>query len=239
VTPAAVFLRQGRMRAALRKGYYAAMQVAECRLFGSKLQELRWRIHRVYERSDDHLHRAFLVERIGRFAPFESVLEVGCNCGSNLAALAQAYPAVKLYGVDISAKAIRAAKTTLAARETAPPVDLFVGRAEDLRRFADHSVDIVLTDATLMYVGPDRITAAIAELTRVARRMLVLNEWHLFRDVSSERAHWHYYHWVHDFREALRGVPGVKAFRVERLPPGLFEAGGGWERYGAWMEVET
>ncbi|MEK7403978.1 MAG: class I SAM-dependent methyltransferase, partial [Acidobacteriota bacterium] len=153
------WMRTGSPRtySALRRVYYEGLRVAEWHLFGSKLQELRWRMHRVYEDSHGDPHRAFLTERIGRFAPFESILEVGCSCGSNLVALALAYPDVKLYGVDISARAIRAAKRALARKDADGTAALFVGRADDLHGFADKSVDIVLTDATLMYVGPDRI----------------------------------------------------------------------------------
>lgn len=123
-------------------------------LLGTKLQEIRWRMHDVYDLQTSlaEPHHPFLVERIGQFAVFESILEVGCNAGPNLVALGRKYPHVRLNGVDISDRAIKVAKTNL-ARESIGNASVSVGRADDLRQFADKSVDVVLTSACLMFVG--------------------------------------------------------------------------------------
>lgn len=233
--------RSPKLRFLFQRGYYAGLYFTERYLLGSRVQEMLWRARTVSEECTDsqsHPHRSFLLRRLDRFAPFESVLEVGCNFGPNLMLLARTYPGVRLYGMDISAKAIKVAKTVLTKEEADGNVRLFAGCADDLSRFSDKSLDVVLTDAVLMYVGPDKITRAITEFARVARKALVLNEWNLFEPRSAERAHWHYSHWVHDFKSLLGEVPGVKAVRVERLPRGLWNSGSGWERYGALIEVE-
>lgn len=55
-------------------------------------------------------------------------------------------------------------------------MSLLVGRADDLSRFSDASFDVVLSDAVLMYVGPDRIEETLRGMRRVARKGLVLVE---------------------------------------------------------------
>jgi len=230
-----------RLYRALHRSYYAGLYWIERHVLGSRLHELLWRVRSsaaTAQCSLEHPHRGFLLARLARFAPLCSVLEVGCNAGPNLVLLRRAFPGVRLYGVDISRRAIRTAKGVLES-EGRGDASVFVGRADDLGRFADRSVDVALSDATLMYVGPDKITRAIAELVRVARAGLVLSEWHLFEPPQEgARAYWYYAHWVHDYRALLTGVPRVAAVHVERLPVGLWGPGGGWEAYGALVEVE-
>lgn len=227
-----------RLYGVLHRSYYATLYWVERHVLGTRLHELIWRARRLEDatqRSKEHPHRAFLMARIGRFAPLTSVLEVGCNTGPNLIALSRAYPGVGLYGLDINPQAIRAGQAAL-AEERIPNASMFVGRADDLSRFGDHTIDVVLTDATLMYVGPDKIARTIAELLRVARRGLLLNEWHMF-EPTPDRAHWYYAHWVHDYQALLAGAPRVRSVQVERLPDG-FWAGGGWAAYGAIIAVD-
>lgn len=232
--------RSPRLYFVLQRSYYAGLYFTERYVLGTKLHKLLWQVHNFEEsakRSQDHPRRAFLVERIGRFAPFGSILEVGCNGGLNLVKLGRAYPGVRLHGVDISARAIKLAESIL-AQEAIGNATVYVGMADDLRQFADNSVDVALTDSTLMYVGPDKIMRAISELARVARKGLILNEWHLFERQNNEPcAYWYYAHWVHDYRALLGGVPGVKAVRIERLPHGLWGPGG-WETFGALVDAE-
>ena len=225
----------------LHRSYYAALYWVERHVLGSRLHELLWRMWRSEGTGQclpEHPHRGFLMTHLARFAPLGSLLEVGCNGGPNLVVLRREYPGVRLYGVDISPRAIRTARAVL-ERERIVDASVFVGRADDLGLFADHSVDVALTDATLMYVGPDKIARAIAELVRVARKGLVLNEWHLFEPPQSGlHAYWYYAHWVHDYRALLIRVPGVTGVRVRRVPVGLWGPGGGWEAYGAVVEVD-
>lgn len=62
---------------------------------GTVIDEIFWRF-RSYEWAKAHLspesinhpHRNFLIEKIARHVPFESILEVGCASGPNLALLA-------------------------------------------------------------------------------------------------------------------------------------------------------
>jgi len=231
--------RAPRLYAVLQRVYYAGLYLSESWCLGTTLHELRWRVRKVEDQGGGalcHPHRAFLVDRLEGFAPFESILEVGCNAGQNLVVIGKRYPGKRLYGIDISARAIKVA-TTILQSERIDNAVVCVGRADNLRRFADKSVDVVLTDATLMYVGPDKITRAISEMARIARRGLIFNEWHLFGEHSAGPSVWHNAHWVHDYKKLLDDVPDLNSVCVERLPPGLWNSGGGWETYGALVEV--
>lgn len=223
----------------ISRGYYAAQYAAERYLLGTRLQHIKWRMHGAYDLQTSlaEPHRQFLAERIGHFAPFESILEVGCNAGPNLVALRRKYSDVRLYGLDISDQAIRAAMTNL-TRESVDNVSVSVGRAEDLQRFADKSGDVVFTSATLMFVGPDMIAGALSEMVRVARKGILLHEWHLFEArEDGKHSHWDHARWVHDYLALLQGMPDVKAVRVERIPPGMCQDGA-WKMYGALVEVD-
>jgi ubiquinone/menaquinone biosynthesis C-methylase UbiE len=238
-----VLRRWPRLYGLLQRVYYASLYVTERHVFGTGLQQWLWR-HRRFEdwarRSVEHPHRAFLVERVGRFAPVASVLEIGCNAGPNLVALRRAFPAATLFGIDVNRRAIAAAQVLLADAGV-ENVTVAVGAADDLARFADRSVDIVFSDATLMYVGPDKIGGVLREMTRVARKAIVLNEWQLFEDAgrlgAGARSRWHYAHWIHDFQALLAAVPAVRSTRVEHLPKGLWQDEA-WESFGAIVEGE-
>lgn len=191
-------------------------------VFGTRLHEALWRRRRLEDcgkGSESMAHRPVLVARVARFAPVGSVLEVGCGTGANLVLLASEAPAARVrrvMGIDVSPRAIAEARRSLSFFSATAHVS--VGRAEDLRRFQDHSVDVVLSDAALMYLGPDQIFRALSEMTRVAQKGLVLLEWNLFDPhEQDERSRWHYGHWIH-----LQGLPHFAAYPslLRGRPPG-------------------
>ena len=135
-----------------------------------------------YWNSQNHPHRAFLIERISKFSP-NSILEVGCNCGPNLLLLANKFPNAKIRGVDSNPMAIQKGNEWL-AQEGISNVRLLEGKADELGQFNDKSFDMVFTDAVLIYIGPDKIKEVMKERIRITRSALILMEWHSF---ESER----------------------------------------------------
>jgi len=138
-----------------------------------------------YWKSQNHSHRKELMEVISELPSFESVLEVGSNCGPNLQLIRRSFPEVATAGLDINAAAILEGVRKLED-------SLFVVGKADALPFKDKTFDIVLTDAVLIYIPPDKITNVIGELGRVARKALVLVEWHSDRanDLGEFDAHW-------------------------------------------------
>ncbi len=225
-----------RLYRALQRGYYRVMKTAETRVFGSRLHEWLWRSRfnpSAVRYSDDreHPHRALLVEDIARLGPFEAVLEIGCNSGPNLALLARRFPSVRIEGIDLNHKALATGRKRL-AEEGVAGVALHEGKADDLSRFADNSFDVTFSDATFLYVGPDKFETAVREMARVTKRVIYFNEWNFSSGGRGPSSLWHDLHWVHDYQRLLAALlPGAKV-SVSPLPSDLWGPGG-WQDYGA------
>lgn len=156
----------------------------------------RWRSRRALEgqwSTRSHPHRQLLAETIVGLRP-DSVLEIGCGAGANLMALKTTLPEVRLEGVDISGRALDYLRRIHPAIKTKK-----IKRIERLP-YGDGEIDVVLTDATLIYVPPWRLEESIVELARVARRAIVLCEW----NTPDRETHVRFGHWAHDFKGLLR-----------------------------------
>src|SRR3990167_4914629 len=112
-----------------------------------------------YWDSKDHPHRRLILDAIIDCAPIRSLVEVGCSAGPNLALIKErmgdAVPV--LAGIDANADSISFAKDKL------PEVDLRVGDLLELPWEKDQ-FDMVVADASLMYVEPDDIGIALREM---------------------------------------------------------------------------
>ena len=231
-------LRSSGLYAWLQRRYYGALFVLERAVLGTTIHEWAWRLRGITEpvRAAGHPHRTVLLEAVRRYTPVDSVLEVGCHTGANLLVLARAFPRANLWGVDVNPRAVAFGRRAL-ARAGITGARLGVARADDLRHLSDRAVDLTITDATLMYVGPDKIRRAVSELVRVTRRAVICNEWHVAREAGDQASRWHDMHWLHDYRELFRSSPRVSRVAVEPLPAGLYGPGD-WDRYGTMIITE-
>ena len=93
--------------------------------------------------------------------------------------IAKKFPNAEVRGIDINPMAIQKGDEWL-AQEGISNVKLSVGKADELGQFQDGSFDIVFTDAVLVVIGPDKIKEVIKEIIRIARRALIMVEWHCF-----------------------------------------------------------
>lgn len=202
---------------------------------GTRLQEWAWRTRHLYRcgwaqgylETLDHPHRSQIVEAVASFQP-KHVLEIGCASGANLARLRRSLPHAWLHGLDINAEAIRVGQHHFAHDHR---IDLRVGHADRLDAFADHSTDVVLSDAVLMFVAPDRIHRVLAEIVRVAGKGLVLNEYHA---AGETQGHFDGGRWVYDLTALLRQLVPGKA-QIESRASAF--NGGLWDRYGTLITV--
>lgn len=175
----------GQIKRGLRPYYWRFRMLVETRMIGSACAEWIWRTRhwqkgRAATPSPDeaahHHRRPQIVAAVSAFDPLNSVLEVGCNTGANLYLLAQAHPHATVNGVDINAHSVRLGQDWFRSHGM-PQVSLSVARADALSHIASGSVDVVLSDAVLMFVGPGKIATALSEMRRVARRGVVLHEY--------------------------------------------------------------
>ena len=134
-----------------------------------------------YKESINHPHREYFIEQISECSPFCTVLEIGSNCGPNLYLLAKKFPGVQFYGIDINSEAIEFGKKWF-ENEGINNIKLSTGFADDLHDFPDKSIDIIFTDAILIYIGPDKIEKVFSEFFRVAKNSIILCEWQNFNE---------------------------------------------------------
>lgn len=118
-----------------------------------------------YKTSVQHPHRQTIVELL-REHPWDSLLEVGCSAGPNLKVIRDSFPDKKLYGVDVNAPSVEAAKAFVDAE--------FAVASFHKLPFEDKSVDIILADAVLMYAKPEEIREVMKELSRVAKHRILI-----------------------------------------------------------------
>jgi SAM-dependent methyltransferase len=225
-----------------QKMYYRLLYVGETSFLGSKFHEWIWRRQSAPQAEEfqdvvEHPHRDFLVSQIMQSAPFERVLEIGCNAGQNLYLLARKYPGASFHGIDINPHFVEAGQDWL-RRRGVENVFLRVGKADDLSSLGDRSYDICFSDATLMYLGPDKISKSLRHIVRITRKAILLNEWSQKAPERGKRSLWYDFHWVHDYSALFRDFLPQGKIRETKIPAGQWLPGGGWEKYGTLIEVE-
>lgn len=120
----------------------------------------------------EHPHRGLIIYVLSSFHWF-SLWEVGCGGGANLMRIIKTkeLQGRQLGGSDINEEAIELCRKTFVGGK------FHVESSEDLM-LSDKSVDVVLSDASLIYIGPRKINKVMSELTRIVRNRIVLCEFH-------------------------------------------------------------
>ncbi len=234
-------------RSTLDRGFYWWLQGIRRRCIGTRVDEKIWK-----RRSHSHVrkglvnvtlpHRVWLVDRIlchfgitsqnNDGQVHASILEIGCGCGANLEVLARHAPSIRLIGVDISPASIEVGRERFAELGMRG-VTLLEGRADNLGGFANGSVDVVFTDAVLLYIGPDKIKTCIEEMRRIARRAIILLEMHL--DGMGLDGVYTRDGWVRDYRVLCEQL----GYETKLLPmPPETRPAGRWPKYGTLIEVK-
>ena len=214
---------------------YWKVQIVRANIFGTSLIEKKWINRSPSELSQIyHPHRKFLVDKISLLNP-QSILEIGCGWGPNLFLLAEKFPNIKIVGIDINLNEIKQGQEFF-KNKGVRNIELKEGKADELFQFSDKSFDIVLTDAVLMYLGPDKIERVIKEMIRIAKKALVLVEWHIFsegKDIYDP----HIGVWKRDYLSLLnKFFPKEKIFLTkitEKLWPDE-----DWTKFGYLIEVK-
>jgi pseudaminic acid biosynthesis-associated methylase len=133
----------------------------------------------VRNRDDGAARRPFWEHVLTRISP-SSALEVGCNVGGNLLALAPLLGVESVAGVDVNASAL----ATLAAVEPRIRTELAPGRALP---FADNAFDLVFTTGVLIHQPDETLDEVIDEIVRCAARYVLCGEY--FADSDEEVAY--------------------------------------------------
>lgn len=227
----------------LQELYYGMRRIAECHFVGSRIHEWNWSSKGDESAGDywdsvNHPHRKFLLEKIAAHYPFDSILEIGCNSGPNLALIARTFPTVtRICGVDINSSAIEKGRA-MASSSGLWNVEFIKMKADCLSSIPDYSYDIVFSDATLIYIGPDKIEKVLFDMMRISAKAIVLNEWDLMNDRSlcEKNSFYWWGHWVHNYRSILsRHIP-LDKIKSTKITRDVWNDDG-WSKFGAVLEI--
>ena len=208
------------------------------KILGAKSDELSWKFRHLFdkewakgyisENAINHPHRKLLVEEISQFNPFESVLELGSAAGANLFLLAKKYPNAKFYGIDVSKKAVKEGQKFFAEKEI-KNVFLKTSNITDLKSFANKSIDVVFSDAAIIYIGKKEIELVFKEIFRIAKKAVILCEQH------TDKESFYNNRWIYNYEKIVKKINPNAQIHFSRLPKGIF--GGDWDKYGHIIEV--
>lgn len=192
-------------------------------------RKLDWDKH--YTSTWGHPHRALILGAL-QTVPWVSLWEIGVGSGANLIRIIKELPmselqkqmgARQLGGSDINPDAI--AK----CNELMPKGKFHCESYEDIL-LTDSSVDVVVSDAALIYTGPLKIRKVIKEMIRIGRNNLILCEF-------NERSLWKRI-WLrlktgynaYDYKKLLESE-GCFDVKIIKIPPEYWD-GFPWQPHG-------
>jgi ubiquinone/menaquinone biosynthesis C-methylase UbiE len=186
-----------------------------------KNEKCDWK--QAYFSTKDHPHRKLIIELLKEFK-FDSLLEAGCNCGPNLTRINEVMPEKQLYGIDINKQAIETGKYLI------PNVNFKCAPVERMP-FAGKSIDIILTDATLIYVKPENIEKVLKDMKWIAKKGIVLCEFYTedLMDSLIFKSFTDYY--LHDYKKILIKL-GFLNIKTLKLPAEYWPDSDLWAKYG-------
>jgi ubiquinone/menaquinone biosynthesis C-methylase UbiE len=205
--------------------------------FGTIIDEIFWSLRGkkwvkncLSPESIKHPHRQFLLKIIGKQCPFKSIMEVGCASGPNLYLLSKKFHHIDILGTDINKAAVIYGNKWFAEKGIIN-VNLNVAKADNLKRFADKSIDVVFSDALFIYIAPDKINQVLKELFRVSNKALIFNELHYGNGANAIYKD----HWIYDWNELLKNFVKQEQITISRIPQGLWL--GQWQEFGCVIEA--
>lgn len=178
-----------------------------------------------------HPHREMLVQALHTFR-WRSIWEIGVGAGENLVRILRSYPpetfkTMQMGGSDINADAIALAQKVIVG-------GYFRVESVEEMLMSDKSVDIMLSDATLIYIDPFKINAVMKDLFRITRDRILLCEFHSdnlwkrwwFRFKTGYNAY--------DYKRLLEKY-GAYDIQMVKIPPQMWpgcQKGDGWYDFG-------
>ncbi|HUS51484.1 MAG TPA: class I SAM-dependent methyltransferase [Candidatus Paceibacterota bacterium] len=209
------------------------------KIFGTKINEVYWKFRHIFDSSwaesyiskenIKHPHREILIEKISAYRPFSKVLEIGCASAPNLYLLAKKFPETKFYGIDISKKAIETGKHFL-KKENISNIFLKASKAENILEFSDKSIDLIFTDAVLIYEDPKRIVPLIRNMIKVSKKAIILCEQH------TESSQYYKDHWVHNYKKLFSKFVSKEKIKITKIQSDVWS--GDWGKLGYIIEIK-
>jgi ubiquinone/menaquinone biosynthesis C-methylase UbiE len=188
----------------------------------------------------EHKHRDLLI-KILKTQPPRSVLEVGCATGSNLYRIKKEFPDCRICGCDINADAIKTAEAVFRqefpaehfdrpAIDSIADIDFRVGAIDEIP-FHGEYFDLVLTDACLIYTGPEKINRVMRELRRVGYDRFMFSEFHSDSWLKRLGLRLARNYYAYDYNRLL-AKHFFKHIKVVKMPKDMF-GGEPWTTFGS------
>lgn len=199
-------------------------------MFRSTAQHKRyWRDRKInwqtqYLDTWTHPHRELIMAAL-KSLNWVSLWEVGCGPGPNLVRILHTFKDQprQLGGSDINPDAIELARTTFKGGK------FHVESTEDMM-LSDNSVDIVLSDASLIYVSPLKIRGVVKEITRIARNHIVFCEFNSTSLWERWLLRWRTGYNAYNYQRLLEEA-GCYDIKIIKIPPEFWD-GYPWQPYG-------
>ncbi len=188
--------------------------------------------NQAYTSTADHPHRELIIQVLKEFA-FMSLFEMGCASGPNLLRIQKEWSGLLLGGIDINEDAIAEAKRVLPRHKSRFMV-------EDVTDpyMSDKSVDMILTDMVLIYVGKDKIDFTLSEIKRIARTGAVFCEFHHPSFLKRLGLKLTSGYNAHDYKKLLK-KHGFWDIQIRKIPPEYWENGEPQKTYGYIISART
>ncbi len=177
-----------------------------------------------YQKSIEHPHRARTIELLKSLPHFDSLLEIGCNVGPNLKLIREKFPKIQTVGIDPSEMAVEA------SHQFVPGAGVIVGDVRNLQNlFPMKSFDVVLADASLMYIEPEEIESVMDSIALVAKKAVVIVE----RCTDAKKGSLAGGVWGRDYETLLK----ERGFKVtkEKITEDLWPGSPNWAKYGHYL----
>jgi ubiquinone/menaquinone biosynthesis C-methylase UbiE len=116
----------------------------------------------------NHAHRLEIISEFKKFTNVNSVLELGSSWGANLLLIRNEYPDVRFLGVDISKQMVDSGNEYYRSQNI-ENINLIQRDMTSLKSFRDDEFDIIISDASLIYIDNKRINDLAVEMSRIAK----------------------------------------------------------------------
>ena len=179
------------------------------------------------EQSLEHPHRELIINTIGTRLEVKTILELGTGSGINLVNLSKHFPNISYSGIDINKRAIDRGLEYLKDKDIFN-IDLIRGNIANIKQMKTRSVDIILTDAVLMYLNPEDVKEILKEMLRISRLGFILCEQMSAGGIYVD-------HWRHDYKAILKNLAGIKKVSIKKISDEYWD--GDWIKFGYIIDV--
>jgi ubiquinone/menaquinone biosynthesis C-methylase UbiE len=142
--------------------------------------------------------------------------------------LAKKFPKVSFYGIDVSSSAIKEGKKFFLKNEI-KNVFLQNISANQLKIFKDKSIDVIFSDASMIYINKTQIDKVLKEMFRIAKKSIILCEQH------TEDFPFYNTKWIHNYKAVVERIIPKSRMNFIKISENIWA--GDWEKYGYIIKI--